>query len=131
MFVRHDLAADPPFSRIDLLSCRNVLIYFDTTLQRHVVPLFHYALNEPGFLVLGRTEALPGFGDLFTLADQRHKIFARRSGAGRVRAGSPRIAGPSRPDSGPRAERRPADPTSSTARSTSSSCPGTCLLRCS
>jgi two-component system CheB/CheR fusion protein len=86
VFVRHDLTADPPFSRIDLLSCRNVLIYFDAVLQRHVVPLFHYALNEPGFLVLGRTEALTGYGELFAIVDQEHKMYARRSGAARVRS---------------------------------------------
>ncbi len=92
VFVRHDLTADPPFSRIDLLSCRNVLIYFDTVLQKQVIPSFHYALNEPGFLVLGHTEALSGFGELFRPVDKKHKIFARRPGAGRTHAGS-RIAG--------------------------------------
>ena len=93
VFVRHDLTADPPFSRIDLLSCRNVLIYFDTVLQKQVIPSLHYALNEPGFLVLGHTEALSGFGELFAPVDQKHKIFTRRPGAGRTHAGSPRTAG--------------------------------------
>ncbi len=93
VFVRHDLTADPPFSRIDLLSCRNVLIYFDAVLQKQVMPLFHYALNEPGFLLLGRTESLAGFGEYFSLVDQGHKIYARRAGAGRVRAATPRMAG--------------------------------------
>jgi two-component system, chemotaxis family, CheB/CheR fusion protein len=93
IFVRHDLTSDPPFSRIDLLSCRNVLIYFDSALQRRVVPVFHYALNEPGFLVLGRSESLSGFGELFDIADPQRKIYARRPGAGQLRARSPRVAG--------------------------------------
>jgi two-component system, chemotaxis family, CheB/CheR fusion protein len=93
VFVRHDVAADPPFSRIDLLSCRNVLIYFGAALQEKVMPLFHYALNEPGFLVLGRSETLSGSGDLFTPVDPQHRIYARRPGAGRVRASSARLLG--------------------------------------
>jgi len=93
VFVRHDLTADPPFSRIDLVSCRNVLIYFDAVLQKHVMPLLHYALNEPGFLLVGRTESLPAFGELFSVVDQEHKIYARRPGAGRARAASPRLVG--------------------------------------
>ena len=60
-FVRHDLARDPPFSKLDLVSCRNVLIYFDQALQKRILRTLHYALNQPGFLVLGRTESTTGF----------------------------------------------------------------------
>jgi two-component system, chemotaxis family, CheB/CheR fusion protein len=56
VFARQNLSADPPFSRVDLISCRNVLIYMAPALQRRVLPTFHYALNVPGFLVLGSSE---------------------------------------------------------------------------
>ncbi len=77
VFVRHDLARDPPFSKVDLLSCRNVLIYFDQALQQRVLPAFHYSLNQPGFLLLGRTESISGFDALFSPLDKVRKIFAR------------------------------------------------------
>ncbi len=77
VFVQHDLARDPPFSRLDLASCRNVLIYFDLALQRRVIPTFHFALSQPGFLLLGRAEHVAGFKHLFEEVDKTHKIFAR------------------------------------------------------
>lgn len=77
VFVRHDLARDPPFSRLDLVSCRNVLIYFGAALQKRVLGAFHYCLSQPGFLLLGRTETVSGFAPFFTAADQTHNIFAR------------------------------------------------------
>ncbi len=79
VFVQHDLARDPPFSKVDLVSCRNVLIYFDDALQKRVVPTFHYALNQPGFLLLGRAESISGFKQLFHSVDRADKIFARTS----------------------------------------------------
>jgi two-component system CheB/CheR fusion protein len=93
VFVRHDVTTDPPFSRIDVLSCRNVLIYFGAALQNSVLPLFHYALNEDGYLVLGLTEALSSAGDLFTPVDAQHRIFARAARSGRPRAVPPRRPG--------------------------------------
>ncbi len=77
VYVRHDLARDPPFSKIDLVSCRNVLIYFGLELQKRVIPTFHYGLNQPGFLLLGRSEHISGFGQLFFPYDKTAKIFAR------------------------------------------------------
>jgi two-component system, chemotaxis family, CheB/CheR fusion protein len=74
---RHNLLDDPPFSRLDLISCRNVLIYLDAV-QRHIVPLFHYALLEHGFLMLGRSETAH-HANLFSLVEPRHKIYAKRS----------------------------------------------------
>src|SRR4029453_13078365 len=75
VFVQHDLAQDPPFSKLDLVSCRNVLIYFDQALQKRIIPTLHYSLNQPGYLLLGRTENISGFGRLFSVVDQANKIF--------------------------------------------------------
>jgi two-component system CheB/CheR fusion protein len=77
VFVQHDLARDPPFSKLDLVSCRNVLIYFDQALQKRVLPTMHYALSQPGFLVLGRSENVSGFDRLFSTLDKPNRIFAR------------------------------------------------------
>ena len=85
VFVQHDLARDPPFSKLDLVSCRNVLIYFDLALQKRVVPTFHYALAQPGFLVLGRAESISGFKQLFEAVDKTNKIFARTAVASTLR----------------------------------------------
>ena len=76
-FVKHDLATDPPFSRLDLVCCRNVLIYFGSALQRRVLATFHFALNEPGFLLLGRAENTGDGANLFAVIDKENKIFAR------------------------------------------------------
>jgi two-component system CheB/CheR fusion protein len=85
VFVQHDLARDAPFSKMDLVSCRNVLIYFDPVLQRRVLPTFHYALNQPGYLLLGRTENIAGFGRWFSTVDKANKIFARTAVASTLR----------------------------------------------
>jgi two-component system CheB/CheR fusion protein len=78
LFVRHDLTSDPPFSKLDLISCRNVLIYFGRILQQRVAPIFHYALNPGGFLVIGRSEGLSEFSQLFSVVDKSNKIFLRK-----------------------------------------------------
>jgi two-component system CheB/CheR fusion protein len=76
VFSRHNLIEDPPFSHLDLISCRNVLIYLDSV-QRKILPLFHYALADPGFLMLGRSETTH-HADLFAAAEPRHRIYAKR-----------------------------------------------------
>jgi two-component system CheB/CheR fusion protein len=78
IFSRHNISSDPPFSRIDLISCRNVLIYMDAALQKRVFPLLHYALSPGGYLFLGSSENVTTYGDLFDVADSRNRIFARR-----------------------------------------------------
>jgi two-component system, chemotaxis family, CheB/CheR fusion protein len=78
VFSRHNLATDPPFSQIDLVSCRNVLIYMDSALQKRVVPLLHYALQSNGYLVLGTSENIGTFTDWFHPVDSRHRIFRKR-----------------------------------------------------
>jgi len=77
VFARQDLAQDPPFSRLDLISCRNVLIYMGPVLQKKVMGIFHYALKPTGFLMQGKSESVSGFADLFTAIDREHKICAK------------------------------------------------------
>jgi two-component system CheB/CheR fusion protein len=84
VFARHDLTRDPPFSRLDLVSCRNLLIYLNPALQRAVFGLIHYALKPHGFLMLGPSEATGQSGDLFDLVDKKHRIYARRAVRGRA-----------------------------------------------
>jgi len=82
VFARQNLLQDPPFSRIDLISCRNVLIYLGLVLQKRVMPIFHYALRPRGFLMLGSSEGIMGTAsDLFELMDRKHKIYCRKSTA--------------------------------------------------
>jgi two-component system CheB/CheR fusion protein len=83
VFARQNVAADPPFSHVDLISCRNVLIYMATTLQKRILPTLHYALNMPGFLVLGNAETVGEFTDLFEIVDRANKIYAKRVAANR------------------------------------------------
>ncbi len=78
VFSRHNMASDPPFSRLDLVSCRNVLIYMDVGLQKRVLPILHYALNAEGFLFLGSSENIGTYVDLFSVVDAKHRIFAKR-----------------------------------------------------
>ena len=79
IFARQNVASDPPFARIDLISCRNLLIYFDAALQKRVLPTLHYALNPGGYLVLGLSEGPNSFDDLFEAVDSKRKIFAKKS----------------------------------------------------
>ena len=80
IFARQDLGQDPPFSRLDLISCRNVLIYMGPVLQKKVMGIFHYALKPSGFLMLGKSESIGGFADLFTVVDRERKISSKRPG---------------------------------------------------
>jgi two-component system CheB/CheR fusion protein len=78
VFAPQDVIMDPPFTKLDLLCCRNLLIYFTTELQKKVIPLFHYTLNPGGILFLGSSETTGSFGDLFTTVDNKWKIFRRK-----------------------------------------------------
>jgi len=75
VFAVQDLVADPPFSRLDLISCRNVLIYMDTPLQKKIMNLFHFTLSADGYLFLGTSESIGEFSDLFSPVDVKAKIF--------------------------------------------------------
>src|SRR5215212_2999180 len=70
VFARQDLTRDPPFSRLDLISCRNVMIYLGTSLQRKVMAIFHYALRPHGYLLLGSSETIGNFAELFSIVDR-------------------------------------------------------------
>jgi two-component system, chemotaxis family, CheB/CheR fusion protein len=84
VFAKQNLLGDPPFSHLDLISCRNVLIYFGSALQKKVIPLFHYSLKPTGFLLLGTSESTGDYSDLFTLIDKKQKIYSRKLTASRL-----------------------------------------------
>lgn len=79
-FSAHSVVKDPPFSRIDFISCRNLLIYFGDRLQQAVLPIFHYALKPDGYLFLGPSESVGRLDEVFTAMDARARLFRRRDG---------------------------------------------------
>ena len=78
LFSSHSFIKDPPFSRLDLISCRNVMIYLGQELQRKLIPLFHYALRPGGYLFLGPSESAASHKELFGTVDKKHRIFQRK-----------------------------------------------------
>ena len=84
VFAKHNVVKDPPFSKIDLLSCRNLLIYLGPELQKRVIPAFHYALKPTGCLMLGTSETIGGFSDLFSLSERKYKIYSKKPTAARL-----------------------------------------------
>jgi len=82
IFSPHSVIRDPPFSRIDLVSCRNLLIYFGPKVQNQVLPVFHYALRADGYLFLGTAENIGPHGDLFVPVEKQQRIFRRRPDSG-------------------------------------------------
>jgi two-component system CheB/CheR fusion protein len=104
LFARHSLLADPPFSQIDLIVCRNLLIYLDRDIQREILQMFHFALRAGGYLFLGTSESADACPEMFTTVDKRNRIFRARSG--------------------PNAHRLPAMPKGGYVRTVSSSQPG-------
>ncbi|BAB78082.1 two-component hybrid sensor and regulator [Nostoc sp. PCC 7120 = FACHB-418] len=84
IFARQNLISDPPFSRLDLITCRNVLIYLGATVQKKLLPIFHYGLKSTGFLMLGTSETVGEFFDLFNLVDRKNKIYSRKIAPARL-----------------------------------------------
>ncbi len=78
IFSEQDVIRDPPFSKLDLISCRNLLIYMGGDLQKKLIPLFHYALNPGGMLFLGTSETVGEFADLFAALDRKSKLYQRK-----------------------------------------------------
>jgi two-component system CheB/CheR fusion protein len=111
VFARQDVLADPPFSKMDLISCRNVLIYAEPEAQRRLIHTFHFSLEPGGFLFLGNAETTSGGQDLFDAVSARHRIF-QRSGPARHRsvpAPGSGYAGSQDPRGAPPAARTPAE----------------------
>ncbi len=79
VFARHNLGKDPPFGRLDLVSCRNVLIYMQVALQKKVLRIFHYALNPDAYILLGTSESVGEAADLFSLIDRKLKIYVKKN----------------------------------------------------
>ena len=82
VFAQHNILSDPPFSRLDFISCCNLFIYLDTAAQKKVVNTFHYALKNEGFLMLGKSENISHSVHLFASSNKKHKIFSRKIGNG-------------------------------------------------
>ncbi|WGV24338.1 chemotaxis protein CheB [Halotia branconii] len=78
VFARQNLLSDPPFSKLDLITCRNVLIYLGTNVQKKLLPIFHYGLKSTGYLMLGTSETVGEFTDLFALVDRKSKIYSKK-----------------------------------------------------
>ena len=95
IFSEQDVIKDPPFSRLDLISCRNLLIYMGAELQKKLIPLFHYALNPEGMLFLGTSEGVGEFDDLFGVIDRKCKLYRRQTDVqGRERGALGRLLPP-------------------------------------
>src|SRR5262249_56367627 len=77
-FAGQNGVTDPPFLRLDLISCRNVLIYLSPELHKRCIPQFHHALTPSGFLILGPAESVGLFEELFELVDKKNKIYAKK-----------------------------------------------------
>ncbi len=101
IFAQHNLLNDPPFSQMDIICCRNLLIYLEPVLQNKVISLFHYATRAGGYLILGTSEGLGGATHLFSTEDRTHKIFAKKSTAVRQVVNFSLNPQPSRGDYGP------------------------------
>jgi two-component system CheB/CheR fusion protein len=93
LFARQDLVQDPPFVRLDMISCRNLLIYFKAELQERVMKIFHYSLANNGILFLGKSEAVGRLGNLFSEKDRKHKIFIKRPVASPIIGSFPKMRG--------------------------------------
>jgi two-component system CheB/CheR fusion protein len=85
LFAVHNVLRDPPFSRVDLVSCRNLLIYLDRSVQSQVLRMFHFALQPGGYLLLGSSESAEAAGELFTAVDKKNRIYRANTVAGIVR----------------------------------------------
>jgi two-component system CheB/CheR fusion protein len=99
VFARQDLTRDPPFSHLDLICCRNVLIYMDAELQNKLLSVFHYALKPTGALLLGRAETIGNNSELFSIMSKKHRIYRKKPGVNRSVSDLLRAAPRMTPDS--------------------------------
>jgi two-component system CheB/CheR fusion protein len=79
VFSKQDVSMDPPFSKLDLISCRNVMIYMGAPLEKRIIPTFHYALNPVGILFLGSSETVDSHSNLFAAVDKKYRIYSKKS----------------------------------------------------
>jgi len=93
VFARQNIAMDAPLAKLDIVTCRNLLIYFGPDLQRRLIPLFHHSLNRGGLLLLGLAETIGGFKDLFSMLDSRTPLYRRIESASGVAPALP-VASP-------------------------------------
>jgi len=110
IFGRNDLVQDAPISRIDLLMCRNTLMYFNAETQERIVARFHFAMNPHGLLFLGRSEMLTRHADLFSPRDGEHRLFSRLPGIGRGKDLRELAGGPPPGDTGVEVRERVREP---------------------
>ncbi|MGN6603858.1 MAG: PAS domain S-box protein, partial [Ginsengibacter sp.] len=82
VFSKHNMVSDPPFSKMDIVSCQNVLIYFEPVLQEKMLKIFHYSLKPAGYLFLGKSETISNNADLFQQADKEQKVYTKKNGTG-------------------------------------------------
>ena len=108
VFSEQNVTRDPPFSRLHLICCRNLLIYMSLELQKKLIPLFHYALNPGGYLFLGTSETVSEYSDLFAVVGRKQKIYQRKEDVRRAHELITRIQAPAgRQEQGPRLRARP------------------------
>ena len=91
IFARQNLIKDPPFSKMDLISCRNLMIYFGPVLQKKALPIMHYALNPSGYLMLGRSESIGEFANLFSLVDKNSRIYSKKPSSSELHFNGERV----------------------------------------
>ncbi|WP_269502947.1 chemotaxis protein CheB [Burkholderia sp. IMCC1007] len=91
LFATHNVLRDPPFSRLDFISCRNLLIYLDRDAQRHVLQTFHFALQSGGYLFLGNSESAEVADDLFMPIDAKHRVYRAKQGTATLRPPPPAL----------------------------------------
>ncbi len=84
IFAKHNLVSDPPFGKLDLITCRNVLIYLGLTLQKRALSIFHYALKPSGSLILGNAETVSGVGELYIPIDSRYRAYVKKPSTSRL-----------------------------------------------
>lgn len=84
VFAVQNVVKDPPFSRLDMVCCRNLLIYLESVLQKRALQIFHYALKPNGYLLLGSSETTGSYAELFSLLDKKNKIYAKKSLPARI-----------------------------------------------
>ena len=108
VFATQNLITDPPFSKMDIISCRNLLIYLDADTQTKLMPLFNFALNPGGYLFLGKSEGIGGRSDLFDIVSKKARLYRRLTPARPIALDSPILPGPKRAfPTGPPAAFRP------------------------